>query len=253
MLRVESCFFRYDAKNPLLENMNMSIEEPGIYSIIGLNGTGKSTLLKLIAGLHRPISGKIEIEGKDILKTSFALLSRMRSYLPQNIYLPIDFPAIEFIRYGAYLEMDVFSRLNKEKEREIEFIMDKMNITDLKDRMTSTLSAGEMQRIHIAKALLQGGRVILMDEPVSNIDISFRRRFLKLLKDMSKEKVVIIVMHDLNIAFNMSKKILALSKNAVFDFNSPEAIIKNINSIFNEKISYMKNNDKYIFTDEEDS
>ncbi|PIP14436.1 MAG: hypothetical protein COX48_00815 [bacterium (Candidatus Stahlbacteria) CG23_combo_of_CG06-09_8_20_14_all_34_7] len=250
MLKAEALTFGYEAKVQLLRDVNIEIDEPGIYSIIGLNGSGKSTLLKLIAGILKPLSGKIIIEGKDVSKTNIIELSKIRSYLPQNIYLPIDFPVIEFIRYGAYSEMDILSRISIKKENEIKSIMEKMNIADLKKRMTSTLSAGEMQRIHIAKAILQGGKVMLMDEPVNNIDISFRRRFLNLLRDLSKDKIVIIVMHDLNIAFNMSKKILSLSNQNLVLFGSPEDMIIKIDLVYNEKINYIKNNNKYLFIDE---
>lgn len=252
MLRINNLSFAYPNEGRILENVSFEIGQNGIYSIIGLNGAGKSTLLRLCAGIIRPESGTIELDGKDISAKSFMELAKVRSYLPQNVFLPVDFPVVDFIRYGAYFEMDVFSRVGHEREAEIERVMSEMNVLHLKKRMTSSLSAGEMQRIHIAKALVQGGKIILMDEPVSTIDVSFRKKFASMLKKLRNEKIIILVTHDLQLAFNFSERIICIRNGKVISDDKPEEAIKHINEVYGENIGFINHGGRYIFTDEEE-
>ncbi|MDD3804526.1 MAG: ABC transporter ATP-binding protein [bacterium] len=252
MLRINDLSFSYPNGERILENVNIEISQNGVYSIIGLNGAGKSTLLKLCASILRPELGSIELDGRDISKISYRELSRVRSYLPQNVFLPVDFPVIDFIKYGAYLDMDIFSRVGKEREAEIEKIMAEMNILHLRKRMTSSLSAGEMQRIHIAKGLVQGGKIILMDEPVSTIDVSFRRKFALMLKKLRSERIILLVTHDLQLAFGLSERIISLRAGKVISDDKPDEAIKQINEVYGENIGFINHKGRYIFTDEEE-
>ncbi|MGE3062702.1 MAG: ABC transporter ATP-binding protein [bacterium] len=252
MIRTENLSFGYSKQKIILNNVTIGIDQPGIYSVIGLNGAGKSTLLKLLAGILKPSKGKVLLGSNDIADMNYSELSTHRSYLPQNVFLPVDFPVIDFIRYGAYAEMDIFSRISAQREKTIHSVMEEMNLLDLKNRMTSTLSAGEMQRIHIAKALVQGGKLILMDEPVSTIDVSFRKKFITIMRKLAVDRIVILVTHDLQLAFGLSKRIICVGNGSIIADDSPEKTIHLLEGLYRERIPYIIHDKKFIFIDEEE-
>ncbi|MDD3302940.1 MAG: metal ABC transporter ATP-binding protein [Candidatus Gracilibacteria bacterium] len=214
-------------KTFVLKDVNFSVFKGEILSIIGLNGTGKTTLLKIIAGIYKNYFGEIIKNYKKI------------SYVPQKINLDKTFPikVYEFIRlYNG----NVSSNL-------IKLFLEKFNSVDLFDRNINTLSGGEFQKVMIISALISKPDLILFDEPTSGIDVLGEEFFYELVSDVKNlfpYISIILVSHNLNLVYKNSDKVLCLHKDNFCCHGTPSEIIDNLdarNIIGNYLLPYKHN------------
>lgn len=196
---IENLSFSY-GEVPVLRDINLSAQEGELTVILGKNGSGKSTLLKLIAGMLSPEKGSIRIFGKDPGKMSVAERAKMVGYLSQFHQPVFPFTVEEVVLTGR--AAFVFS-LPKPGDREkADEAIRKVGIGDLRGRPYSELSGGERQLVMIARVLAQDPKVILLDEPISHLDLANQARFLTLVKGLVKTGMTVLaVLHDPNIAF----------------------------------------------------
>lgn len=210
-------------KSPLLSNMNFMLSAPALIQVIGPNGVGKTTLFKTIAGLIKPLSGKILIDGVDVSGQS-SLAGRYVVYVPQlTASSASSFPLSlwEFLQYGLELvgsdSVDMDDIVNA-----LEFvgIPRELWYKDIRK-----LSGGQRQKALIARAILRRASILLLDEPLSNLDLTSRTQIVQLLTDLSKEKLVIVSMHDPTLFLNNSKTIILLGYGKYF-VGDPQDIMK---------------------------
>ncbi len=210
VIKIERLSFSY-GKETVLEDVNLEVNERDFMAIIGPNGGGKSTLLKLILGLYKPKSGKITIFDKSI-EESLELVG----YVPQNTNINIDFP----IRvYEVVLMGKSGRRLFGYDESEISSAMEsleKVGMRDYAKTRIGALSGGQRQRVMIARALCSNPKILLLDEPTANIDIDGQKKIYELLKELNKEITVITVSHDLSVILEYASKVLHVNKKATF-------------------------------------
>ena len=157
-----------------------------LLAIIGPNGAGKSTLLKCLVGILRPV-GKVELDGRDLLSLKPAERAKLITYVPQSSFPEFAFTVEEFVEMGSYMTGG-----------SVEEALRKVGLWERRrDRITS-LSGGEFQLALIARALAQGSRAILLDEPTSHLDVNHALRVMELLRELRGEKIVVAVLHDIN-------------------------------------------------------
>ena len=171
MLSVEDLQFNY-GDGRLLAGLDLEVEAGELVGIVGPNGTGKTTLLRLISGIYEPLSGCIVINKQDIGLLTAHDLSKLVSIVPQNPQLPAGFTVTEIVLLARnpYLKLFQWERIDDLKVAE--GAMATTETIELADRQFSTLSGGERQRVMIAMALTQNAQVMLLDEPISNLDLS---------------------------------------------------------------------------------
>lgn len=180
---------------PVLWDIDFELPAGHIIGIIGPNGSGKTTLLKTIMGLLDPSSGYVKIFNKD--------LDQMReriAYVPQRESVDWDFPASVFdvVLMGRYRKNNIFRRTNKTDIAIVNESIEKVGLTEFKNRQIAQLSGGQQQRVFIARALAQKADIYLMDEPFVGVDAATESSILKLLKEMKENgKTVLIIHHDL--------------------------------------------------------
>lgn len=198
-LEVENLSFSY-GEAPLLQDVNLSVPEGKFTVILGKNGSGKSTLLKLIAGMLTPQGGRIRIMGKDLGKIAMAERAKMVGYLSQFHQPVFPFTVEEVVLTGR--ASYIFSMPKPgDRAKALEAIR-RVGIGDLRNRSYNELSGGERQMVMIARVLAQEPRVILLDEPVSHLDLANQIRFMALAKGLTKAGMTVLaVLHDPNIAF----------------------------------------------------
>lgn len=225
---IETKNLSYFIKNKkILDNINLKTKHGDVIAIIGPNGAGKSTFLKLLRKLLILNSGKIYLNKKDILKLNNKELSKIIAYLPQTIKA-VACSVEDCILLGRKPHIKFFpSKVDYEK---CEKMTSKLNLQKFKNKNVLKLSGGELQKVLIARSLVQESEVLFLDEPINHLDIKNQLEIMNITKNMTKEKnlTTFIVLHDLNLALKFSDKILLLKNGKNIFFGDKHEITSNI-------------------------
>ena len=236
MLRIEDLSLSYGDK-PVVQNLSLRVKKGQVVSIIGPNASGKSTILKSIAGIIKPVSGKIFIEEKDISKMDSKKLAQKVSILLQQNKNPDDMSIEELVYFGRYPHKKWFEAFEASDQKIIEEAMKLTNTFALRDKTLETLSGGERQRAWIAMALAQEPDILLFDEPTTYLDLAHQIEFLELVNRLNKETgvTVVLVLHDLNQAARYGNYLFAMKEGKIFAQGNPEEVLnpQNILNIYN--------------------
>jgi ABC-type cobalamin/Fe3+-siderophores transport system ATPase subunit len=203
ILEMKNVSFSYNRKSPLIGNVSLSAGEGEFIGLLGANGSGKSTILKLGSGILRQQHGDILLWAKRLENYQNRDRAKLISYLPQNLDVTVPFTIRELVGMGLY-PYDIPPSMSVETALELVGLQEKA-ASHLSD-----LSGGERRRTFIAMTLVQGAGLLLLDEPLANLDIKYQFEFLKLLRELKENKNISIIMalHDINIALQFEKVIL---------------------------------------------
>ena len=196
ILEIKNLSFKYE-KQFVLENINITVEKGDFLSIIGPNGGGKSTLLKLILGLLKPTYGEVKLHENKI------------GYVPQNTNINIHFP----IRVKEVVSLGF--KNTKENQQKIKKALEQVNMQKYENTKISNLSGGQRQRVFIARALFNSPTLLILDEPTASIDPAGQEMIYKLLKELNKDKTIIVVSHDISVILKYAKKVAYVNKNLI--------------------------------------
>ncbi|MGL4656457.1 MAG: ABC transporter ATP-binding protein [Sarcina sp.] len=231
-------------KKEILKDVNIEFEKGKIYGIIGPNGAGKSTLLKKVMRINEPEENRIFLNGKDIKKFSTKDYSKQVAFVFQENSRDIDFTVEEIVMMGRYPYIDFLGSETKEDVEIVNEVLQKLGIEKFKGRYISELSGGEAQKVFIARALVQKTNILLLDEPTSMLDIHNSVEIMNLIEMMKKEKdlTVIMVLHDLNIAFAYCDELVLMNEGKIVIANSKEKIIESrlLEDVYKEKIKIIE-------------
>lgn len=190
-----------------LNNVSFVLENAGMIFICGKSGSGKSTLLNILAGLDDITSGDVLIDGNSLKELNIDLFDNYRSKYVGFIFQ--DFHLIENLTIKENIEISL-NLLNEENDNSISLMLNKVGLSGYEDRFPKELSGGEKQRVAIARALIKNPRYIFADEPTGNLDYNTSINILNLLKELSKERVVVIISHDLTNAYKFADRLIEL-------------------------------------------
>lgn len=178
----------------VLHEVNLTVYQDDYLGIIGPNGGGKTTLMRLILGLMKPTKGNIRYfkDGKEVKEISMG-------YLPQYNALDRQFPisVYEVVLSGLSKTKGLFARYTKAQHQQVLDTLERMQLTDLKDCHIGALSGGQLQRVLLARAIVSMPDVIILDEPNTYIDRRFQKQMYEMLEQINKECAIIIVSHDI--------------------------------------------------------
>jgi iron complex transport system ATP-binding protein len=233
MLEVVDLSFDYNAAT-VFQNISIKVERSRVLSIVGPNGTGKTTFLKCLTGILKAKRGKVLIEGRHARRMTHKQLATYLGYVPQNI--PVRFPANVFETILAGRRPHISWRpSNKDLDRTAE-IIEEMNLTDLAMRDMARLSGGQAQKVLLARALAQDTPYLILDEPTSSLDLRHQLEILETISGLAKNKGlgVMMAMHDLNLAARFSDVIMMLHQGKIFCSGKPSAVItpENISQVY---------------------
>lgn len=210
----------------VLKNISLSFRAGEFTALIGPNGAGKSTLMKTIAGNIVPSSGAVSFNGTPRRSIDAAAFAREVSVVHQTMENIPPFSVTEFVRLGRFPHLSPFTLETTGDTGIIENAMERAGVTHLRNRILMQLSGGELQLVCIARALAQSDRVILLDEPISHLDISHSVGVMDLLHSLNeKGTTVLTVLHDINIASDYCHRIVALKNGEVFASGTPAEVI----------------------------
>ncbi|MEO0796679.1 MAG: ATP-binding cassette domain-containing protein [Verrucomicrobiota bacterium] len=183
-------------QEPILQSLNLTLGRGRCVSLVGDNGAGKSTLLKSLAGLLSKRAGEMKILGHAVGKCHHQV-----SYLPQHREIDWSFPinVRRFVATGAYIHLGWFRRSGKTELERAEAILDNLQLLDLGKKRLNELSGGQQQRVLLARTLLHGAELLLLDEPLNAVDAENRARLIEALHALKAEgKTMLIATHDLD-------------------------------------------------------
>lgn len=232
-LSVSGLSFSYGKKTVLKE---ISFEVPAgcVLGLLGPNGTGKTTLLKAVGGLHRPKGGQCLLNGEDLLAMPNAVRARLAAYVPQSTHAPFPARVIDTVMLGR-MPFIRYSPAARDKEIAAAALR-RLGLEALAFRELGALSGGERQRVLIARALAQEPKLLLLDEPTSSLDLKNQLQTMGQVRSLAKEKelTAVVSIHDLNLAAMFCDRFLMLKDAHVFAFGSGEEVLtaENIRAVY---------------------
>ncbi|MDR3275492.1 MAG: ABC transporter ATP-binding protein [Endomicrobium sp.] len=226
MIRIENISAGYLNKK-VLKNISCNIYKKDFFGIIGKNGTGKSTLLKIICNLIKSYSGSISIDDKNINSFSKKEFAKIIAFLPQYVDTSMPFTVSEFIMFGRYPYMNIFKIPSSYDYAKVKEVIGFLQIENLTHRKINELSGGEKQKILIAQVLVQETDIIIFDEPTLHLDIGNQNNILKILRDLNEQyaKTIILTLHDLNAAGEFCNKLVLIEDGCVCRYGTPEKVL----------------------------
>jgi iron-chelate-transporting ATPase len=212
----------------LLQPLSLALSGGGVCGLIGHNGSGKTTLLRLLARQAAPSRGTLRFMGRDLADWPGRTLARSLAYLPQNPPLAPGLLVRELVALGRYPWHGALGRVDDRDRAAVRGAMARTGITPLAEREVSSLSGGERQRSWIAMCLAQEAGCLLLDEPISALDVAHQMEVLKLLAELNRAHGigVVVVLHDLNLAARYCDELLALRAGEVVARGAPDAIMQ---------------------------
>jgi zinc transport system ATP-binding protein len=211
---------------PILEDVSLTIQENDFLSIIGPNGGGKTTLLKVILGLVNPTHGSVTVFGNspEVGRTSIG-------YLPQDVSFDVRFPITVFEvvtmgRYGrpfkGYSEADTICALEA---------LETVGMSRFADRQIGGLSGGELQRMFLARALTRNPRLLLLDEPTASVDPDMQKSFYELLLELKEKMAIVLITHDLSVISVYVESVACLNRR-LFYHGSAEGALETLEDVY---------------------
>jgi len=219
-LKISNLELTYKNGHRAVRNISLEIKN-GMFGLLGPNGAGKSSLMKTIVGLQKPSSGTIEFNDTDVVEQT--------DYIKKNLgFLPQDF--------GVYPKVNAHDLLNhiailkgidnkNERQKQIQFLLEKVNLWNFKDKEVHTFSGGMKQRFGVAQALLGNPKIIIVDEPTAGLDPEERNRFNTLLSDISSEVIVILSTHLVEDVKNLCSEMTIMNKGQILKTGKPKELI----------------------------
>ena len=210
----------------ILSNISLEIFSAEYIAIIGPNGGGKTTLIRMLLGLDNPTSGEVRIFGK--LLKDFKDWYKI-GYVPQRAsHVDSSFPAtvLDIVKMGRTSQLGFFASLSKEDEDLIHDAMSKMDVIDLKDKMIGTLSGGQRQRVMIARALASKPEILILDEPNTGVDMVSQKSFYALLRKLNKEDniTIVFITHDIGVIADDIARLFTINQKATICNNPKQTL-----------------------------
>ncbi len=241
ILESKNVSFHYThEKEEAITNVSFKIEQGDFLGIIGPNGSGKSTLLKLTAGILAPSKGKVFYKNQPIPDYKKKDFAKLAAWIPQEAGMVFPFRTEEVVLMGRYPYKSGFSF---ETEEDLKIASEVMELTGTKflfGKKFTEISGGEKQRVLIASALAQKPETLILDEPISFLDIKYQIEILEILRKLNQKHsvTVIIALHDLNLASKYCSRLLLLKNGKMVREGSPNAILEQsiIESVYETQI-----------------
>lgn len=206
-----------------VNDLNITLSN-GIYGLLGANGAGKTTFMRLLCNIQNPTSGKVLLNGKNIVGLG-EQYRNLLGYLPQNFGYYPDFTALDFLLYVAALK-GLNERTARKKSKDL---LEAVALSAESNHKIKTFSGGMKQRLGIAQAMLNDPRILILDEPTAGLDPKERVRFRNLISAFSKDRIVILSTHIVSDVEFIAEEIVMMKSGQIVHFGKPQEITSEIN------------------------
>ncbi len=210
----------------ILSNISLEIFRSEYIAIIGPNGGGKTTLIRMLLGLEKPTSGEVKIYGKKL--SNFKEWHKI-GYVPQRAsHVDASFPAtvLDIVKMGRTSQRSIFSAFSELDKQFVHDAMVKMDIIDLKDKMIGTLSGGQRQRVMIARALASNPEILILDEPNTGVDVASQKKFYALLRELNQQEgiTIVFITHDIGVIADDIARLFTINQKAIICNNPKQTL-----------------------------
>lgn len=208
VISIQHLWAGYDHEH-VLEDINFSVKENDFIGLIGPNGGGKTTLIKVLLGLLEPSQGEVKILGKSVKEGR-----KYVGYVPQLVDFDREFPANvwEVTRMGRLGRCGLLKRFTSEDEAAVKLALEQVGMLDLRNRPIGDLSGGQRQRVYIARALASEPRLLLLDEPTASVDPQVSTNIYELLNRLNDRITILMISHDMSAISSYAKSVGCLNK-----------------------------------------
>ena len=225
MLTVEQLDAGYD-EVLALRDVTLAVAAGDFLGVLGPNGCGKTTLLRVLRGTLRPRSGHVQLDGRDLRAIDARELARRMAYLPQDLAIELDFTVREMALMGRSPHVSRFVRESAADRHVAEHAMKLADVHHLADRPVTALSGGERQRALIAMCLAQEPKILLLDEPTNHLDLSHQLSILDLIARLNRDNLAVVaVFHDLNLAAEYCGRLVLMQNGRIAASGTPAEVI----------------------------
>jgi iron complex transport system ATP-binding protein len=236
-------------KNVIAENLNLNLQQGKLIALIGANGIGKSTLLRTLTGIQKPILGTVLLNEKDIFVNPIDLAQNLSLVLTEKLP-PSNLTVFELVALGRQPYTNWIGKLSEDDLKKINHALALTQIEHLKDKKHFEISDGQLQKILIARALAQDTDLIILDEPTTHLDLLHKVSVFKLLKKLASEanKCILFSTHDIDLAIQLSDEMIVMTEKNVIQDEPCNLISKGIfNTLFeNENIVFNAEKGKFV-------
>lgn len=250
LLKIEDLEFSY-GNGLILQNLNLEIDKGEFVAIIGPNGVGKSTLLRLVDGILKPTQGSISLDGKNINQLHRKTIAKKIAYVPQSEVRVFPTTVFDTVLMGRKPHIDWME--TKKDKKIVSQVLSELGLGSLALRDVNKLSGGQRQKVFIARALAQEPEMLLLDEPTANLDLKHQIEVLNLLKNQIDNGIsVVIAIHDLNLALKYCDRIIVLFNKGIYVDGNKQIIDEEIiEKVYGVKVLMIEKGDRIFIIPEE--
>lgn len=240
-LKIDGLGFSYPSKK-VLDDITADYSGPQLVAILGPNGVGKSTLIHCIDRILKPESGHVFIDGQDSYDYPMKVMAQKVGYVPYASADVFPLSVVDAVLLGRHPHSNW--KTTREDVRIVYTMLRQLGIEDLADEKFNELSAGQHQKVMLARGLVQEPEILLLDEPTANLDVKHQLGVTKLLKDISHDNGVLVIMicHDLNIAAKYADSILMMKDGTIFAAGTPEEVMteENVSEVYDVRCTIIE-------------
>ena len=233
-VRIQNLCFSYSNDREILRDINIKLDKPELVSILGPNGVGKSTLIHCMNRILKPTKGEVLIDGKNVKDYTLKELAIKQGYVPCMSVDTFPMSVADSVLLGRHPHSNW-----KSTKKDVEIVYDVLRdvgIENLALRPFNSLSAGQHQKVMLARGLAQQTKILLLDEPTANLDVKHQLEVTRLLRDICRKRGILIIMicHDLNIAAKYSDRVIMLKGGSIYAMGTVDEVIteENVRQVY---------------------